>query len=66
MRKLFMLRNKSTVKPSLYTGLSVLGVLSSFMLTSPAFAAMATFDNFSEGFSGTTLTDAGVTFFIQA
>jgi hypothetical protein len=63
MRKLFMLRNKSTVKLSLKAGLSVLGVLSSVTLASPTLAAIATFDNFSEGFSGTTLTDAGVTFF---
>ena len=54
---------KSTIKPSLKAGLFVLGVLSSVTLASPTFAAIATFDNFSEGFSGTTLTDAGVTFF---
>ncbi len=58
-----MLRKKSTVKLSLKAGFSVLGVLSSVTLTSPTVAAIATFDNFSEGFSGTTLTDAGVTFF---
>ncbi len=58
-----MLRNKSTVKPSLKAGLSLLGVLSCVTLASPTLAAIASFDNFSEGFSGTTLTDAGVTFF---
>jgi hypothetical protein len=63
MRKLFMLRKKSRVKPSLKVGLSVLGVLSSVTLASPTLATIASFDNFSEGFSGTTLTDAGVTFF---
>lgn len=58
-----MLRNKSHVKPSLKAGLSLLGVLSSITLASPTLAAIVSFDSFSEGFSGTTLTDAGVTFF---
>lgn len=54
-----MLRNKW----HFYTGLSVIGVMLSITLPSPTIAAIATFDSFSEGFSETTITDGGVTFF---
>lgn len=57
-----MLR-KSAGKCHLYAGVSAIGVLSSVALASPTLAAIATFDNFSEGFSGTTITDEGITFF---
>lgn len=57
-----MLR-KSTVKTHLYTGLSAMGVVSYVAFASPTLAAIATFDSFSEGFSGTTITDGGITFF---
>lgn len=57
-----MLR-KSTGKTHLYTGLSAMGVVSYVTLASPTLAAIATFDSFSEGFSGTTITDGGITFF---
>lgn len=58
-----MQNNKSTDKFHLQTCLSALGVFSSLVLGSPALAAIATFDSFSEGFSGTTITDGGITFF---
>ncbi len=57
-----MLR-KSTVKSHLYSGLSAMGVVSYVALASPTLAAIATFDSFSEGFSGTTITDGEITFF---
>lgn len=57
-----MLR-KSTVKCHFCTGLSAMGVVSYLALGSPTLAAIATFDSFSEGFSGTTITDGGITFF---
>ena len=58
-----MLRNKSDVKCHLHTGLAAMGVVSYITFTSPTLAAIATFNTFSEGFSGTTITDGGITFF---
>jgi hypothetical protein len=58
-----MLKNQSPFKSYLCTGLSALGVVSSVAFSSPTLAAIATFDSFSEGFSGTTITDGGITFF---
>ena len=40
-----------------------MGAVSSVALCSPTLAAVATFDSFSEGFSGTTITDGEITFF---
>lgn len=58
-----MLKNKSTGKCHFYSGLSAIGVMSYVALGSPTLAAVATFDSFSEGFSGKTITDGEITFF---
>ncbi|MBW4649000.1 MAG: PEP-CTERM sorting domain-containing protein [Kastovskya adunca ATA6-11-RM4] len=54
-----MLKNKS----ALYLGLSAIAMVSSVALPAPVLAAIATFDSFAEGASGTTITDGGITFF---
>ena len=43
--------------------LTIIGVLASVASVPPAIAAIATFDSFSEGFSGKTIIDDGITFF---
>ncbi|MBD2005784.1 MULTISPECIES: hypothetical protein [Cyanophyceae] len=58
-----MLKNKSTLNSHFYTGLSAIGIVSSVAFASPTLAAAISFDNFSEGFSGTTITNEKITFF---
>ena len=57
-----MLGNKTTVQCHLQCGLSAIAVVSSVALASPTLAATATFDSLDEGFSGTSITDGGITF----
>lgn len=54
---------KNAFKSHFFAGLSAIGVATSMAIGSPALAATANFDSFSEGFSGTTITDDGIKFF---
>lgn len=54
---------QNTVKSHFFAGLSAIGVVTSVALGSPTLAATANFDSFSEGFSGTSITDDGIKFF---